>query len=102
MDDTQAQLITEQFNRLKDVIDARLKKLEAQLEYHQSLENEKQSAIKNDIIQIRDLIQDHETRIRTVDKSVISLKSFATLAQAGQAALTLIAASIAAWLGGQR
>jgi hypothetical protein len=45
------------------------------------------------------MIDDHEKRIRIVDDSVISNKTTTTLIQAGQAALTLIAAAIAAWLG---
>ena len=43
--------------------------------------------------------QDQENRIRKIDDLVISLKTSTTIIQAGQAALTLIAAAIAAWLG---
>lgn len=102
MDDYQAQLLTEQFNRLKDSIDARLKRLEADLNHHQTLEAEKMSSVKTALDQIRADIADHEARIRTVDDSVISSKTTTGLIQAGQAALTLIAAAIAAWLGGRQ
>jgi len=102
MEDTQIQLLTEQLLRFKDSIDARLKRLEQSLNHHQTLEEEKLSAVKADIKQLKELIHDHETRIRTVDDAVISLKTTATIMQAIQAALTLIAASIAAWLGGRK
>ncbi len=102
MEDSQALLIAEQLNRLKDNIEARLKRLEASIDHYQNLDAEKLNATKAEISQIKEILKDHETRIRTVDDSVISLKTYATLAQAGQAALTLIAAAIAAWLGGQR
>ncbi len=102
MDDYQAQLLNEQFNRLKDSIDARLKRLEADLIHHQTLEAEKMTAVKTALTDIRTDIADHESRIRTVDDAVISSKTTAGLIQAGQAALTLIAAAIAAWLGGRQ
>jgi hypothetical protein len=102
MEDTQIQLLTEQLLRFKDSIDARLKRLEQSLTHHQNLEEEKLSAVKSDIRQLKELLHDHETRIRTADDAVISLKTSATIMQAIQAALTLIAASIAAWLGGRQ
>jgi hypothetical protein len=102
METAEAQLIAEQLNRLRDNIDARLKRLEATIDHFQTLEVEKLNAIKTEINQLKAITNDHESRIRVVDDSVISLKTFATIAQAGQAALTLIAAAIAAWLGGQQ
>ena len=102
METAEAQLIAEQLNRLKDNIDARLKRLEATIDHYQSLDAEKMVGVKTEISQIKEDLKDHETRIRTVDASVISLKSYATIAQAAQAGLTLIAAAIAAWLGSQR
>jgi len=50
---------------------------------------------------VRDLSADQENRLRRIDDSVISNRASATLIQAGQAALTLIAAALAAWLGGK-
>ena len=102
MDDIQIQYLAEQLNRFKDSIDARLKRLEADLCHHQNLEEEKLANLKIEIKHMHDLLEDHEKRIRTVDDAVISLKTSTSLAQAGQAALTFIAAAIAAWLGGQR
>jgi hypothetical protein len=102
MDDIQVQLIAEQLNRIKDNTDARLKRLETSLEHYQALDREKLDFIRAEISKLKDDLKDHETRLRTMDDTVISFKTTATIMQAGQAALTLIAASLAAWLGGQR
>lgn len=101
MDDLQAQLLTEQFNRLKDSIESRFRRIEKELEHHDKLEAEKMNFIRNQLQEIRSDVADHENRIRTIDDSVISNKTTSTLIQAGQAALTLIASAIAAWLGGK-
>jgi prefoldin subunit 5 len=99
MDDLQAELLETQINRLKDSIESRFQRIEATINHHSTLETEKQNQIKTDISALRTCMNDHETRIRTIDDAVIANKTSTTLIQAGQAALTLIAASIAAWLG---
>jgi hypothetical protein len=101
MDDLQAQLLNEQFNRLKDSIESRFRRIERDFEHHRSLEAEKMTHIKAQLDAIRADLADHEARIRTIDDSVISAKTSSTLIQAGQAALTLVASAIAAWLGGR-
>lgn len=102
MEDLQAQLLHEQFQRLKDSLESRFQRIEKELKHHEELETEKLQQIRADIRSSRAIIDDHETRIRTVDDAVISNKTSTTLIQAGQAALTIIAASIAAWLGGRQ
>ena len=102
MDDLQAQLLTEQFNRLKDSIESRFRRIEKELEHHDRLETEKMNFIRNQLQEIQSDVADHENRIRTIDDAVISNKTTTTLIQAGQAALTLIASAIAAWLGGKK
>jgi len=99
MDELQIDLLNSQINRLKDSIEARFQRIEVNLNHHSTLDAEKLSQVKNDISGIKTTIDDHEKRIRIVDDSVISNKTTTTLIQAGQAALTLIAAAIAAWLG---
>jgi len=99
MDDNGAALIAEQLGRFKDLLEARIKRLEDDRDYTKELTNEKLTAIKDDISQVKSNLQDHETRLRTVADSVISLRTTGSLIQAGQAALTLIAATLAAWLG---
>lgn len=101
MDDLQAQLLSEQFNRLKDSIESRFRRIERELEHHDKLETEKMNFIRNQLQEIQSDVADHENRIRTIDDAVISGKTTSTLIQAGQAALTLIASAIAAWLGGK-
>ena len=102
MDDLQAQLLNEQFNRLKDSIESRFRRIEKELEHHDKLETEKMNFIRNQLQEIQSDVADHENRIRTIDDAVISNKTTSTLIQAGQAALTLIASAIAAWLGGKK
>ncbi|MDK2980226.1 MAG: hypothetical protein PWQ55_573 [Chloroflexota bacterium] len=102
MDDLQAQLLSEQFNRLKDSIESRFRRIEKELEHHDKLETEKMNFIRNQLQEIQNDVADHENRIRTIDDAVISGKTTSTLIQAGQAALTLIASAIAAWLGGKK
>ena len=102
MDNTQVELIAEQINRIKDNSDARLKRLEVSLQHYQELDREKLEFTRAEIAQIKKILEDHETRIRTMDDSVTTQKSYQTIATAGQAALTLIASAIAAWLGGQK
>jgi predicted Holliday junction resolvase-like endonuclease len=99
MDDLQIELLNSQLNRLKDSIESRFQKVEANLKNRAELETEKLNQVKTDILSTKKAVEDHENRIRIVDDSVISNKTTTTLIQAGQAALTLIAAAIAAWLG---
>ena len=99
MDDIQAQLLTEQFLRLKDSIESRLQFLSSEIEHHQKIEQEKLNLINIQIANNRTATADQEARIRSIDDAVITNKTTTTIFQAGQAALTLIAAAIAAWLG---
>lgn len=101
MDDTTAQLIAEQLGRFKDQLEARIRRLEDDTSHHKELEIEKLSAIRDDITMVREVQHDHENRIRQVADLIISLRTTGGLIQAGQAALTILAASIAAWLGGR-
>ena len=99
MDDIQAKLLSEQLSRFKDSIEYRLHHLDAELNHHKKLETERLNLIKSQIESNRLNTSDQETRIRKIDDAVISIKTSTTITQAGQAALTLIAAAIAAWLG---
>jgi septation ring formation regulator EzrA len=96
------QLLNEQFNHLKDSIESRFRRIEKELEHQNSLDAEKMNLIRDQLQHIRADVEDHEKRIRAIDDTVISNKTSATLIQAGQAALTLIASAIAAWLGGKQ
>ena len=99
MDDLQIDLLESQLKRLTDSIEARFQRIETTISHHSTLDAEKLNQVKSDISALKAMISDHENRIRIVDDSVISNKTTTTLIQAGQAALTLVAAAIAAWLG---
>lgn len=101
MDELQAQLIAEQFNRLKDNIEARFQKIERQQSHQADLSAEKLAQIHAQLNQIQKILDDHENRIRTVDDAVITQRSSTTIMQAVQVALTIIASAIAAYLGGK-
>lgn len=101
MEELQAQLIAEQFNRLKDNIEARFHKIERQQAHDVDLNAEKLAHTHSQLVQIQKMLDDHEERIRTMDDAVIAQRSSATIMQAGQVALTIIASAIAAYLGGK-
>jgi len=98
MDETSAQLIAEQLGRFKDQLEARIRRLEDDQVHNKELSSEKLAAIKGDLELLKANQLDHETRLRNVADLVISLRTTGGLLQAGQAALTILAASIAAWL----
>lgn len=101
MDNLQAKLLTSQFHHFKDSIESRFQRIEKELQHHEELENQKIKAIWSNLEGIKKDMQDHENRIRKIDDLVITNKTTTTIFQAGQAALSLIAAAIAAWLGGR-
>jgi len=101
MDELQIQLISEQFSRLKDNIEARFHKIERQQSHAAELNREKLNQIHKELAQIGKQLDDHEERIRKVDDAVIAQRSSTTIMQALQAALTLIASAVAAYLGGK-
>ena len=99
MDNTQAKLIGEQFSHLKDNIEARLQKLETDLNHENELSAERRNQTKTQLRSIHKILDDHENRIRTVDDAVIAQHTTGSLLQAGQAGLSLVLSAIAAWLG---
>ncbi len=101
MDDLQARLLTEQFQHFRDSIESRFRRIEKELQHHEELENHKFKSVWSNLEGMKKEMQDHENRIRKIDDLVITNKTTTTIFQAGQAALSLIAAAIAAWLGGR-
>ncbi len=102
MEELQTQLIAEQFNHLKDNIEARFHKIESQQAHDVALNAEKLAQIQRQLEQIQTLLDDHEKRIRNMADAVIAQRSSTTIMQAVQVALTIIASAIAAYLGGKR
>ncbi len=99
MEDATAQLIAEQLGRFRDQLEARMRRLEDDTSHNKELSIEKLLAIRDDIALVKEVQHDHETRIRSLVDAVIALRTTGGLVQAGQAVLTILAASIAAWLG---
>ena len=99
MDDSTGKLLSEQISRLADSIKNQLSTQDQALQHHKEIETERINLLQAQIDLLKANHQDQESRIRTMDDIVISLKTSSAINQAGQAALTLIAAAIAAWLG---
>ena len=99
MDDSTGKLLSEQISRLADSIKNQLSSQDQALQHHKEIETERINLLQSQIDLLKQDHQDQETRIRKMDDIVISLKTSDSIKQAGQAALTLIAAAIAAWLG---
>ena len=101
MDDSTGKLLSEQISRLADSIKNQLSTQDQALQHHEEIEAERINLLQAQIDLLKQANQDQENRIRKMDDLVISLKTSSTIKQAGQAALTLIAAAVAAWLGGR-
>jgi CRISPR/Cas system-associated exonuclease Cas4 (RecB family) len=101
MDDSTGKLLSEQISRLADSIKNQLSSQDQALQHHKEIEAERINLLQAQIDLLKQDHQDQEQRIRKMDDIVISLKTSDSIKQAGQAALTLIAAAIAAWLGGR-
>ena len=99
MDDSTGRLLSEQISRLADSIKNQFSTQDQALQHHREIENERLLFLQNQITTLKAANEDQEKRIRKMDDLVISLKTSSTIRQAGQAALTLIASAIAAWLG---
>ena len=99
MDDSTGKLLSEQISRLADSIKNQLSTQDQALQHHKEIEIERLNLLQAQIDLLKSNNEDQEKRIRKMDDLVISLKTSSTIRQAGQAALTLIASAIAAWLG---
>jgi hypothetical protein len=99
MEDPQFQLIAEQLGRLKDNIESRFQRLEENASHEKELTAERFQAVKTAAGINSAAIQDHEARLRDVSKCVTELRTSHSIGQAAQAALSLVLASVAAWLG---
>jgi hypothetical protein len=95
MDDPQYQLIVEQFGRLKDNIESRFKRLEADASHEKDLAAEKNKFVTHELDRLQTAITDHESRIRTTNDAVTALKTTGTLIQT---AISAAIASAVAWL----
>ena len=81
------------------VLEVRLARIEGKLDHILALEEERRAGVRAEFSQVAKVLTDHETRLRAAQEGLVALKSGAGLRQAGQAALTLLASALAAWLG---
>lgn len=91
--------IANQLNIIDKTIDLRLRAIETNISNNSALQEERLNFLKCTVSNLETIIKDHEDRLRILDNSAISLKASFTLIQGLQVTLTIIAASIAAWLG---
>jgi chromosome segregation ATPase len=99
MDESQAELIGERLAHFRTTINDRFERSEARLAHVHELTGQQLARLEQDLERLQKSLEDHEARLRRLDDEVIALKSLGSLVQAGQAVLTLLAASLAAWLG---
>ena len=66
MDSSQAQLIGEQLNHLRDNINARLDHLENLIQHKAQIDAEQKAAMRTELADLREICRDHEIRLRDV------------------------------------
>jgi hypothetical protein len=93
MDSSQAQLIGEQLNHLRDNINARLDHLENLIQHKAQLDAEQKAAMRTELADLREICRDHETRLRDVASGVTQFRFMI-----GGASLASVAALVKAFL----
>lgn len=81
------------------VLEARLARMENKLDTLIALDEERRAGVRAAFSRAEKALAEHETRLRAADEALTALKTQSGMRQAGQAALTLLAAAVAAWLG---
>ncbi len=89
----QALLILEKLDHFRTIINARLDRIEDELHHQRELNSISNQALITDIVDIKKLLDDHETRIRINTDSSAQFRLFA-----GGASLTSIFAIIRSFL----
>lgn len=92
MEDKAAALLTEQLRHANNLMQARIKTLEARQTYQQALNDQRLSRLEEQA-------RDHETRIRAATEGVTQFKLFSGLASGGSGLMSLVAL-IKTFLGG--
>lgn len=92
MNNQQAQLIAERYRR-------GLELLAAQLEQEKNAALHRIEFLEARLHRLEETSTDHEQRLRTLADAVVRLSTSGSLVQMGQAALSVILAALAAYLG---
>lgn len=99
MDEHQIARISEQIARLHDRLDGRLNTQERMLRHHEAMAEERHKTLLEQLARLSAEQSEQDQRLRALDGGLARLQAVHPLIEAGQAGLTLLAASIAAWLG---
>jgi hypothetical protein len=91
-----------ELRRFADNLRHELKLLQTTVAHDHSLSNSAREALTERLLILQADVQDHEHRLRNVHDEVIRTKSLLSIWQAAQLVITLIASSIAAYLGAAR
>jgi predicted RNase H-like nuclease (RuvC/YqgF family) len=86
----QMQLIIEQLARMKDQINARIDRMEETIKHQAQLQDTRLVSVTGEIQSLRKMLDDHETRIRSVNDGVTSFKVFSGLASGGSSVLSVV------------
>jgi hypothetical protein len=92
MEDKTAALLTEQLRHANNLLQARIRTLEAQLAHQQAMNHQR-------LAMLEEQIRDHETRIRAATVGVTQFKLFSGLASGGSGLMSLVAI-LKTFLGG--
>lgn len=95
MDIHEVKLLHEQLYHALDLLNGRTQMLEARLSHLEDRQNLRLSALEQSQA-------DQEARLRGAVDAVVRLNTSSSLAQAAQAAFSLLLAALAAWLGSQK
>lgn len=99
MDEDQVNLVTEQLGRLADRVNSRIEALEEKIGHHSDLDGERIDGLKAQLVELKQVVEDHEQRIRDVSKQTTQNTVVLGLASGGSVAASL-AALLKAFLGG--
>ena len=92
MADEMTALLTEQLRHANNLLQAKLKTLEARLAHQQAMNGQR-------LVMLEEQIRDHEKRIRIATEGVTQFKLFSGLASGGSGLMSLVAI-LKAFLGG--
>jgi tRNA U34 2-thiouridine synthase MnmA/TrmU len=92
----QIELIAEQLKRIKDNMEAHLKRLEIQVNHNQQLTAEQIASAKKQTDDLRIKFDDHETRIRVVHDDAVAFRTWSAVLNGG-AMFTAFAAMLKAF-----
>jgi len=91
-----AKLLAEQMARYRDLFNSNLKILEAQMLHNQAMNSERHEILRSEIQNLSKSSADHETRIRALNDSAVTFRTWSSLFNGGAfvAAMTALIRSL--------